>query len=349
VALTLDDLRMLNAELAASIRAGLPLPSALRDLARQFPRRSEGIITNVRAGLESGLPLSQAVRAADPGLPDLWIAILEVGERTGRPAESLEHSITLVDRLNDGRRRLTLALLYPIIVFVTGWGVLAILMLLILPGLLEAFRSMRIRAPIPIAWLDPVIQYAPVWLWVGPALAVCLLLTMLLLRRTAWLFGLPMRLASLPLPGLFRSIEGQRRAAVLELVRSLTGAGIDLPTALRLASRMGRDTLPVPRGLERVAERVERGETVQELLARPEPGVEPALSRAIAAAARDGGLERLPLLAETLRFDADCRILRLQLVVPFVLMTVVAATALGTGLVAMVMPMRALAGAVEGQ
>jgi type II secretory pathway component PulF len=76
-----DEFAFLNQQLAAMVRDGIPLESALRRLCadmRQGPLRSE--LEKLEADLAKGTPLREAVRARQ--LPELYRQMLEVGAQS---------------------------------------------------------------------------------------------------------------------------------------------------------------------------------------------------------------------------------------------------------------------------
>jgi type II secretory pathway component PulF len=76
-----DEFAFLNQQLAAMVRDGIPLESALRRLCadmRQGPLRAE--LEKLEADLAKGTPLREAVRARQ--LPELYRQMLEVGAQS---------------------------------------------------------------------------------------------------------------------------------------------------------------------------------------------------------------------------------------------------------------------------
>lgn len=113
-ALTLDDLALLNAELAAIVRAGLPLDAGLSRAAADLPKRVQRQAEQLQAKLTAGGSLSDALLGLEPPVPAVYVALVAAGERTGRldaALQSAAQSCTLLGRLRSDAIR---ALAYPV-------------------------------------------------------------------------------------------------------------------------------------------------------------------------------------------------------------------------------------------
>jgi general secretion pathway protein F len=99
--------------LALLLKGGVPLPVAL-DLVRPVAghRRLQAMLAAMRAGIKDGKGLTASLPARPP-LPDLALALLQVGEQGGKLEQSLAHLADLFDdRLEQSLKRV-LAIFEP--------------------------------------------------------------------------------------------------------------------------------------------------------------------------------------------------------------------------------------------
>jgi type II secretory pathway component PulF len=105
-------------EMAALLGAGVPALQALQQIIRHPPSSDyRRRLTRVRQRVEAGSTLSEALRCESFWLPELDLALLEAGERSGRLVDtcrSLSSQYTERARLIDG---FIAKLIYPVLLF----------------------------------------------------------------------------------------------------------------------------------------------------------------------------------------------------------------------------------------
>jgi type II secretory pathway component PulF len=179
--LSLNDLIALNDEIAALTRSGLPLERGLMGAGGDLPGRLGSIARGLGARMERGESLGQALESEGPSVPPTYRAVVEAGIRSGRLAEALEGLAGFARSYVDLRRAIGLALLYPLLVVIVGYGMFVLLVVELAPRLAEAFTSMRV----PIGGFIGVLSKIgdSVWIW-GPILPAFVLMGLIAWWRT---------------------------------------------------------------------------------------------------------------------------------------------------------------------
>lgn len=115
----LEDFLHFNQQLAALVRAGLPILHAISMLAR---RQSHPVLRSVLRDIEDrireGTPLSQAFASRSDIFPRLYIAAVLAGERSGNLDEMLSRYIAYTKQMVALKRRVRAATAYPIFLLV---------------------------------------------------------------------------------------------------------------------------------------------------------------------------------------------------------------------------------------
>ncbi len=168
-AIGLDDLIALNDEIRALARAGLPLETGLLGFGVEAPGRLGSLARSLGARLERGETLPQALKAEGPEMPATYRAVVEAGLRSGRLAEALEDLAEYARDYADLRRSIGLAFLYPLLVLLFGWGLFIAFVLMLLPRILDAFRTFEV--PTPVLARAMASLGSSVWLW-GPIVPI---------------------------------------------------------------------------------------------------------------------------------------------------------------------------------
>jgi len=281
------DLAQYVAELA---KAGVPLDSGLASLADELPNRRVARSLRALAGqLAAGVPLDAAVKAPGVRLPPYFQALLAAGLRGGNLAAVFERFLQHQRLLVELRRKLWLALAYPLamLAFVAAWtwyvGALA--------------KSLRYAAYTQ----GEQVWVAPENVWVAPAIVLAAIAGLLVGPRLLTLTAGGSRiLAAVPLLGPLT-----RNMAVAEfasLLAALIEQGTPLPAALELTAA-GLCNRGLGQAARNAAARVERGQSLGQALA-VQP-MFPALGAAIVEESERAGrlAQGLELVAEHYRAD----------------------------------------------
>lgn len=125
--------RLFAQELAALLRAGLPLLEAIRTLAAQErAAAARAPLELVAAGLSEGQSLSETLEAAGR-FPALLVAALRAAERSGAVEAALERYAGYAGQMEALRRRIWAASLYPVLLTAAAALVMLFLLSYVVP------------------------------------------------------------------------------------------------------------------------------------------------------------------------------------------------------------------------
>ena len=128
--ITQTEFTLFNQELAALLKAGLPLLQSLDImLERMTNPLFKDVLTDVRNKVKSGTALSDAFRSHGDLFPRIYSASLVAGEKSGGLETVLERYVSYLKLSEQTRKKVRAALSYPIFLF--GTLVFATLFLLI--------------------------------------------------------------------------------------------------------------------------------------------------------------------------------------------------------------------------
>ncbi len=231
-------LALLTRQLAALLRAGMPLDESLRALGAQTAsRRLQAVLADVRARITEGTSLYEAMSAYPGVFPEFYCSMVAAGEAGGRLEEALERLADYTETRRALRQSLSMALIYPAILTLVSLLVVAVLLIYVVPEVVRVFQQTGQTLPWLTAGLIASSQVLRDFGWLlclGAVLA--LLLGRFLLNRTPIRTRCDRLLLELPFIG---RINRMRHAA--RLTRSLailTKSGVPLLDALQVSSRM---------------------------------------------------------------------------------------------------------------
>lgn len=259
--MTLDDLIALNDEIAALVRAGVPLEQGLAELGADTPGRLGKIVTALAERTARGESLDQALMDHTVGLPPAYQAVVQAGVRAGRLPAALEAVAASARRTTETQRAAIVAVSYPLFVFAVVWCGLAFFTKFLAPRLATSFLSCNVPGEgffATLAWFG---QWAQYWGPAVPVVAVLLLLawwhacTRAAIFHTHWadlLFGW--------LPWMRRMLQWSRSATFLEILALLIENQTPLDEAVALAADASGDPKTIL-AARQLAEAIQRGQT----------------------------------------------------------------------------------------
>lgn len=230
------DLVVWTRQLASLVGAGLPLERALTALSDEAPTPAQrDLVAQVRAEVNAGAPLAQALAQHPREFDNLYTAVIEAGEQSGRLGAVLLQLAKDLESAHAMRNKLLAASLYPAIV--SGVALLIVLFLLayVVPQVAQVFTSSQRSLPtltVVMLFISEVVQAT--WLAALVLLIACVVVLRLLLRQTA--FRLAFDQVWLTLPLLGRLSLGYNAARFASTLALLVGAGVPILKALQTAA-----------------------------------------------------------------------------------------------------------------
>jgi general secretion pathway protein F len=228
----LKDLTRATRQLAILISAATPVEDALRVIALQFEKSPmRGVLLSIRGQVMEGLKLSDALRSQPQAFDDLYIAMVASGETSGRLAEVLERQADDLEAAQAIRRKILGATVYPIVLSIVAIGVIAILMVLVIPKVVAQFDSFGQDLPpltqFVIGFSEGFQTYG---LWIGIGFCLMLFGFKFLLTQPAMRFAWDKMKLGLPLLGhIIRDLNAARFSRTMA---GLLSAGMPALAAL---------------------------------------------------------------------------------------------------------------------
>lgn len=264
-AITLDQLIALNDEMAALVRAGVPLEQGLEALGGDMPGRPGRLAQLLATRMNSGESLTKILSDDTQTFPPVWRAVVEAGLRSGHLAAALESLSVTARRTADLRKTVGAGLVYPIVVVTLAYVLFLFLLFHLVPLMLHAQVNLAGRGDWALAFLHGLGETA-VW-WAIPLPLIVVLVFGLWWRRSgraiwscrggakpvAWARRFGRR-------GGFRgAIQLGRMATFSEVLALLIKERVPLEDSLVLAAETSGDRAII-RAAGEVAERFRRGE-----------------------------------------------------------------------------------------
>ena len=132
----------------ATLNRVSPLEESLRTITRQTEQESvRAIVATVHAGVVEGRRLADAMAREPKSFPPLYRAMVSAGESSGSLPTILDRLAALLERQAEIRGKLITALAYPTILAIVAMGVVAALMMFVVPQVVEQFDDVGQQLP----------------------------------------------------------------------------------------------------------------------------------------------------------------------------------------------------------
>src|SRR5580700_5601303 len=129
-------------EMSDLLDAGLQLEPALRVMEGRNELSSiKTVASALRQQVREGSSLSSALRLVSPSFGDLFCNLVAAGELSGSLPHLLRRQATFLVTMDDLRKKVVSALIYPAMIFVLGIGLIFLFMSYLVPQLTTLFQK----------------------------------------------------------------------------------------------------------------------------------------------------------------------------------------------------------------
>jgi type IV pilus assembly protein PilC len=262
------DVAQMTRQLAALLRAGVPLLQALRMLSRSLPSATlAAIIQTVQHDVESGQALHTALAKHPAQFSGLYLSMVQAGESAGILDSLMERLASTLEKNEALRSRVRSALMYPCAVMIIATAVLVMILVFVVPVFQDVFKSFGADLPWPtqiVVALSEGLSHA------GPLVLLAVLLGAWLgprLTRTESAFQLWLNRRLLQTPLIGRLIQTAVVARWTQTLSALLAAGVPLAEALGPVAQ-ACDHRVFERATMQIQRQVAQGSSLSEAMAQ---------------------------------------------------------------------------------
>lgn len=168
---SLADLLLFTRQFYSLTKAGVPILSGLMRIAENTPNAilAEALRQIVR-DLQAGRSLAASLARHPKIFPTLYIAMVQVGEESGKLEEALLRLSENLERDRTTVMRIKSALRYPLIVLIATGVAVGVLTTFVIPAFAGIFASMQAQLPLPTRIILAVSHFMANYWWLVVAL-----------------------------------------------------------------------------------------------------------------------------------------------------------------------------------
>lgn len=229
----LKDMIILCLHLEQLTRAGVPIHESLADVRDSTESaKLRDIMTDVLEKVKGGMKLSEAMSTYPRVFNEVFIGLVQAGEKNGNLTDSFVHMSEHMKWTNDIRRKVKKAVTYPSVLLVVMSGVIAILMIYVVPKLIKFIVDQGFEIPFHTKALIATSEAFQNYWFIIFGVPFIGFLFLLGLYRTSESFAYRVDALMMRLPVLGGTIRKINLARFTHFFSVMFKSGIDIPEAL---------------------------------------------------------------------------------------------------------------------
>lgn len=167
------DIAIFARQLATMMKAGVPLVQALDIVSKGHENPSMGeLLTTIKVDIEAGASLSESLAKHPQYFDDLFVNLVEAGEKSGALENLLDRIATYKEKSEALRKKVKKALTYPIAVLVIAVIVSAILLIFVVPQFKTLFEGFGADLPAFTLFVVKLSEWMQSYVWLVLAFVV---------------------------------------------------------------------------------------------------------------------------------------------------------------------------------
>lgn len=261
-----DDLALVTRQLATLVHSALPLEEALLAVSEQTESpRVKSILIGVRSRVMEGHTLADGFGDFPKAFPEIYRATVAAGEQSGHLDTVLERLADYTEGRQVLRQKIQHAMIYPVVLTVLALLIVSGMLVYVVPKVVGVFSNSGRELPALTVFLISLSDFLRdygILLLAGVVAAI--LVARRALRKPAprrWLDALLLRV-----PLVAKLVRGSNTARFTRTLSILTGSGVPVLEALRIASEVVTN-VPMREAVEEAAARVREGAPIGKSLA----------------------------------------------------------------------------------
>lgn len=261
--LSWEEIRLLTEQLRSLVKHGLPLPASLGAMAQDVgSNRLRPVLLQLKADLESGRSLEEAVDRQHRAFPRLYAPLLRAGEASGNLPGVLQLLAQHASAQVISRHTLKITLAYPLTVILIAILVVYFVVLKVVPVFADIFKEFGGVLPAPTRmWIEisDLLGNVRVPYWIAGFVGVVLILRFLVPRWAGGRYWFDAFRLRLPLVGrMYYLVVMARFSRALAL---LLRSRVPVIDALELASASS-DSPQLERAVEEASLAIAGGDRI---------------------------------------------------------------------------------------
>jgi len=277
-------------QFSVMINAGLPLIKCLDiQVAQVDSERFRNILKDLITAVEGGSTLADALREHRDIFGDLYINMVEAGEKGGSLATILARLAEYLEKADSIKRKVKGALVYPAAIMIVAVIAVAVLLMFVIPVFAQMFGDLGGTLPLPTRIVMALSEFMVRWWWVIFVSIIVLVLAVRYYYKTE-VGNLQIDSFLIKLPIFGTLLKKQAIARFSRTLSTLLSSGVNILDALEITAGTTGNKL-VENAVMRARTSIAQGESIAEPLSKEKALFPPMVVQMITIGEQTGGLD----------------------------------------------------------
>jgi type IV pilus assembly protein PilC len=279
-------------QFSVMINAGLPLIKCLDiQVAQVESERFKKVLKDLITAVEGGSTLADALREHKEIFGDLYINMVEAGEKGGSLATILARLADYLEKADAIKRKVKGAMVYPVAIVIVAVIAVAVLLTFVIPVFASLFQDLGGQLPLPTRIVIALSDFLRRYFFYIVAIIIGLILAVRYYYRTE-IGHLQIDSFLLKLPIFGTLIKKQAIARFSRTLSTLLSSGVNILDALEITSGTTGNKL-VENAVLRSRTSIAQGESIAEPLSKEKALFPPMVVQMITIGEQTGGLDEM--------------------------------------------------------
>jgi type IV pilus assembly protein PilC len=279
-------------QFSVMINAGLPLIKCLDiQVAQVESERFKNILKDLISAVEGGSTLADALRKHKEIFGDLYINMVEAGEKGGSLATILARLADYLEKADAIKRKIKGAMVYPAAIVVVCVMAVAVLLTFVIPVFAQLFRDLGGQLPLPTRVVIALSDFLKKYFFLIMALMIGLIVAIRYYYKTE-VGHLQIDSIMIKLPVFGTLLKKQAIARFSRTLSTLLSSGVNILDALEITSGTTGNKL-VENAVLRSRTSIAQGESIADPLSKEKALFPPMVIQMITIGEQTGGLDEM--------------------------------------------------------
>jgi type IV pilus assembly protein PilC len=279
-------------QFSVMINAGLPLIKCLDiQVAQVESERFKNILKDLISSVEGGSTLADALRKHKDIFGDLYINMVEAGEKGGSLATILARLADYLEMADAIKRKVKGAMVYPTAIIIVAAIAVAILLTFVIPVFADLFKDLGGQLPLPTRVVIALSDFLTKYFLIIVAVIIGLIVAIRYYYKTE-IGHLQIDSILLKVPIFGTLIKKQAIARFSRTLSTLLSSGVNILDALEITSGTTGNKL-VENAVLRSRTSIAQGESIADPLSKEKALFPPMVIQMITIGEQTGGLDEM--------------------------------------------------------
>ena len=279
-------------QFSVMINAGLPLIKCLDiQVAQVESDRFKKILKDLISSVEGGSTLADALREHKDIFGDLYVNMVEAGEKGGSLATILARLADYLENSDAIKRKVKGAMIYPAAIAIVAVVAVAVMLVFVIPVFASMFTELGGQLPLPTRMVMALSDFLRKWFFVIAVITIGLIIFIRYYGKTeVGRLQIDSFLIKLPIFGTL--IKKQAIARFSRTLSTLLSSGVNILDALEITAGTTGNKL-VENAVLRSRASIAQGESIADPLSKEKALFPPMVVQMITIGEQTGGLDEM--------------------------------------------------------